>query len=124
MAEIREKIVPMADAPNPTKAKLWQQYHLIEDEQISIDRLVSSLSFGFWTYLFNQIPYRSGGMNLLKIFPNKTSGVGQRTIYNELQDIKPFRNRIAHHEAICFNSKGHIDMKYAEEKLDLIKKYV
>ena len=26
--------------------------------------------------------------------------------------------------AICFNSKGNIDMKYAEEKLDLIKKYV
>ena len=26
--------------------------------------------------------------------------------------------------AICFNSNGNIDMKYAEEKLDLIKKYV
>ena len=97
---------------------------LLRQDKYSNDRLVSSVSFGFWTYLFNRIPYRSGGMNLLKIFPNRTSGLGQRTIYNELQDIKSFRNRIAHHEAICFNSWGNIDMQYAEEKLSLIKKYV
>ena len=44
MAEIREKIVPMADAPNPTKAKLWQQFHLLEDEQISMDRLINKMN--------------------------------------------------------------------------------
>ena len=37
------KIAPMADAPNPEKAKRWQEYHLIEDEQISIDKLISKL---------------------------------------------------------------------------------
>ena len=25
------------------KAKLWQEYHLIEDEQISIDKLITKL---------------------------------------------------------------------------------
>ena len=44
MAEIREKIVPMADATNPTKAKLWQQFHLLEDEQISMDRLINKMN--------------------------------------------------------------------------------
>ena len=43
MTEIGEKIAPMADAPNPEKAKLWQQYHMLEDEQISIDKLISKL---------------------------------------------------------------------------------
>ena len=32
MTEIRDKIIPMADAPNPEKAKLCQQFHLLEDE--------------------------------------------------------------------------------------------
>ncbi len=90
----------------------------------SNDRLVSSLTFGFWTYLFNRIPFRNGGMNLLRIFPNRTPGLAQRPIYNELQEIKNFRNRIAHHEAVCFNSLGEIDLGYAQEKLNLIKKYV
>ena len=63
-------------------------------------------------------------MNLLQIFPNRTAGLAQRPIYNELQGIKTFRNRIAHHEAICFNIYGEIDLNYVQEMLDLIKKYV
>ena len=43
MTEIREKIVPIADAPNPEKAKLWHQFHLQEDEQISIQKLIDKL---------------------------------------------------------------------------------
>ena len=44
MGEIREKIAHMADTPNPKKAKLWQQFHLLEDEQISIDRLINKMN--------------------------------------------------------------------------------
>ena len=44
MGEIREKIVSMADAPNPKKAKLWQQFNLLEDEQISIDKLINKMN--------------------------------------------------------------------------------
>jgi len=97
---------------------------LEQQKKYSNDRLVSSVTFGFWTYLFNRIPFRGGGMNLLRIFPNKTLGLAQRPIYNELQQIKSFRNRIAHHEAICFNANGEVDMSFAKENLDLIKKYV
>ena len=43
MTEIREKIVPIADAPNTEKAKLWHQFHLLEDEQISIQKLIDKL---------------------------------------------------------------------------------
>lgn len=88
------------------------------------DRVVSSVSFGFWTHLFTRQPYRLGGQNLLKVFPNRTPGLGQRMIFNELMSIKTFRNRIAHHEAICFNSLGIIDITATQDKYQLILKYV
>ena len=34
----------MADIPNPKKAKFWQQYHLLEYEQISIDKLTNKMN--------------------------------------------------------------------------------
>ncbi len=109
----------------PQKAEIERIVITLERQgKFSNDRLVSSVTFGFWTYLFNRIPFRNGGMNLLQIFPNRTYGLAQRPIFNELQEIKSFRNRIAHHEAICFNSSGKVDLSYAQHNLDLIKKYV
>lgn len=88
------------------------------------DRVVSSVSFGFWTHLFTRQPFRLGGQNLLRIFPNRTAGLGQRAVFNELQEIKIFRNRIAHHEAICFDENGNIDMTRTQSKYALILKYI
>lgn len=88
------------------------------------DRVVSSVSFGFWTHLFTRQPFRLGGQNLLRIFPNRTAGLGQRAVFNELQEIKTFRNRIAHHEAICFDENGNIDMARTQNKYALILKYI
>lgn len=88
------------------------------------DRVVSSVSFGFWTHLFTRQPFRLGGQNLLRIFPNRTAGLGQRAVFNELMEIKRFRNRIAHHEAICFNGDGGIDMSTTQGKYALILKYI
>lgn len=88
------------------------------------DRVVSSVTFGFWTYLFTKKPFRLGGQSLLKIFPAKTTGLGQRAIYNELMAVKNFRNRIAHHEPICFDSNGSKSNGFAKEHYDLIVRYV
>lgn len=88
------------------------------------DRLVSSVTFGFWTYLFTKKPFRLGGQSLLKVFPARTPGLGQRAIYNELQDIKNFRNKIAHHEAICFDSTGQKSVALAKDSYALILKYI
>lgn len=114
----------MLDAA-PQKAEIQRTIAMLDRQnKYSNDRVVSSLTFGFWTYLFNRIPFRLGGMNLLQIFPNRTSGLAQRPIYNELQQIKGFRNRIAHHEAIVFNGVGDINLDFAQSNLELIKKYV
>lgn len=39
-------------------------------------------------------------------------------------EIKTFRNRIAHHEAICFDETGDIDMEHTRNKYQLILKYI
>ena len=88
------------------------------------DRVVSSVTFGFWTYLFTKKPFRLGGQSLLKIFPAKATGLGQRAIYNELMAVKNFRNRIAHHEPICFDSSGSKSTGLAKDHYNLIVRYV
>lgn len=44
--------------------------------------------------------------------------------YEKALEIKAFRNRIAHHEAICFDDKGNIDMNKTQSKYALILKYI
>ncbi len=90
----------------------------------SNDRVVSSVSLGFWTYLFTKVPFRRGGGTLLQIFPAKQRGLGQRAIYNELQGIKDFRNRIAHHEAICFDKTGSKSTIMVRNNYDRVIKYI
>lgn len=88
------------------------------------DKMVASFTFGFWTCLFTRRNYRVGGKTLLQIFPNKTHGLKQTDIYKQLNDIREFRNRIAHHEPICFNITRDIDTTYAQEHYDLIRTYI
>ena len=97
---------------------------LVNDGRYTHDRLVSSVSFGFWTYLFNKQPFRKGGQTLLAVLPNRARGLGQRAIYNELMQIKKFRNRIAHHEPICFDTAGNKDVNFARYNYNQILKYV
>lgn len=88
------------------------------------DKMVASFTFGFWTYLFTKRNYRVGGKTLLKIFPNKAHGLKQSDIYKDLTAIREFRNRIAHHEPICFNAARAIDITYARRHYNLIRTYI
>lgn len=67
-------------------------------------RHIARLEFGVWTYLFDKNQYRAGGLTLIKIFPKKSIGkeYNQSYIHSKLSEINKFRNRIAHHEPICF----------------------
>ena len=88
------------------------------------DKMVSSLTFGFWTFLFTKKNYRKGGKTLLKIFPNKAKGKNQADIYRDLTHIREFRNRIAHHEPICFDGTGKISTAFARMHYQLICDYI
>ena len=83
------------------------------------DKMVSSLTFGFWTYLFTKKNYKNGGKTLLKIFPNKAKGKNQADIYLDLTHIREFRNRIAHHEPICFDGGGNISTVFCAKTLPI-----
>lgn len=90
----------------------------------SPDKMVASFSFGFWTYLFTRRNYRVGGKTLLQIFPNKRRGLKQIDVYNDLTAIREFRNRIAHHEPICFDNNRNISTAYAWQLYNLIRTYI
>ena len=110
---------------SPHKSDAFRHYgQLISKGFYTPDKMVSAQSFGFWTYMFNQIPFNAGGRNLLTIFPNKQHGVGQRAVFNDLKEIKTFRNLIAHHEPICFDSSGSKSLAYAFANYKLIVKYL
>lgn len=98
--------------------------NLVTSGRYSNDRLVSGVTFGFWPYLFTKLPFRAGGQTLLRIFPGRITGTNQRTVYNELQQIKNFRNRIAHHEPVCFDKLGTINLDNARENYQLLLKYI
>lgn len=73
-------------------------------EYFSHDKVVSNLGFAFWRNLFNAREYAAGGDSLLKIFQDKPRGLGfnQTMVFNKLHVVNDTRNRIAHHDPICF----------------------
>lgn len=90
-------------------------------------KLIAEMDLGFWRYLFSQPQFYSGGQSLLKIFPAKptsspTVQYNHRYVFNELERINKIRNRIAHHEPVCFRlGNPVIDTTYAKQNYRLIK---
>jgi len=90
------------------------------------NKLVAELGFGFWRYLFAQRQYLATGRILLKIFPSKptssaTKQYNQKFVFNQLAKINKFRNRIAHHEPICFIQSQPIkDSSFARQHYGMI----
>lgn len=71
------------------------------------NKLVAELGFGFWRYMFAANQFAAGGRTLLQIFPSKPQSTpaiqyNNIFIFNELARINDIRNRMAHHEPICF----------------------
>jgi len=84
------------------------------------------MDFGFWRYLFAKPQFNAGGKTLLKVFPAKPKSsihiqYNQTFVFSELEKVNFLRNRIAHHEAICFKL-GHkqIDTGYVARHYSLI----
>ena len=90
----------------------------------SHDKMIGSFTFGFWTYLFTKHNYKVGGKTLLEIFPKRAKGTTQKSVYRDITAIREFRNRIAHHEPICFDANGAICTGYMHRHYDLIKTYL
>ena len=87
-------------------------------------KILAEQSFGFWTCLFEPKHYKLVGGYIIHCFPNKPPAVNRNYLALSLKEIREFRNRIYHNEAICFNEMN-IDFKHAEhiqkELYDLLK---
>lgn len=77
------------------------------------DKLIAELSFGFWRHLFAGRQFKAGGGTLLAIFPQLPARRNQTFIYQKLHRVNSIRNRIAHHEPICFGAGNSISASYA-----------
>lgn len=90
------------------------------------NKLVAELGFGFWRYMFSNHQFRAAGQSLLQIFPTKpvstpTSQYNANYIFTELAKINDLRNRIAHHEPICFIPRQSVkNTAYARQHYNLI----
>lgn len=96
-------------------------YHRVaRDAGYTHSKLLAEMEFGIWKYMFSPVQYRQAGRNLLRIFPNKPRSTrevqyNQTTIFNELDKVNSLRNRIAHHEPICFiTGTSSFDTSYIE----------
>ncbi|MGK7392600.1 MAG: Abi family protein [Candidatus Cyclobacteriaceae bacterium M2_1C_046] len=99
---------------------------LNNNSQYTHPKLVAELGFGFWRYLFGTHQYRAGGQTLIRIFINKLQSTPQMQynanyIFTQLAEINELRNRIAHHEPICFRLGAPIiDTSYAIDRYEII----
>lgn len=87
------------------------------------DRLVAELSFGFWNYMFAPIQFLVGGQGLHKIYVNRPKGINQKQIFNDLDEIRSIRNRIAHHEPLCFDSRNEINTERTRKTYNILIKH-
>lgn len=66
--------------------------------QITADRIVAELNFGFWVKLFSKNYEKSLWVPYLNAcFP---AGLSRKSLHGRLIEIKEIRNRIAHHETL------------------------
>lgn len=92
---------------------------LLRKQAYTHSQLLSKMEFGVWKYLYSNVHYALTGQVLLNVFPNKPRSTRSNRydnsyIFSALDSVNNMRNRIAHHEPICFNkATGAIDTSYA-----------
>ena len=74
------------------------------------DKVVSELNFGFWKYMFATKEFAAAGSTLLRVFVSRPQGVNHSEIYNRLDTVNRIRNRVAHHQPVCFDKSGNVSL--------------
>lgn len=89
-------------------------------------KLIAELGFGFWRFMFAQNQFNATGRILLRVFPSKPTSTriiqyNNTYIFNQLAQLNELRNRMAHHEPICFLPGQPIkNTTYARQHYNLI----
>lgn len=80
---------------------------LVHEQSYTHTKLIAEMEFGIWKYMFSPVQFYQTGRVLLCVFPNKERSTPEiqynhSYFFNELDKINTMRNRIAHHEPVCF----------------------
>ena len=90
-----------------------------EKKEITSGRIISELSFGFWTSLFDTKFEMTLWKTLRLAFPNCPKEIRKRrTMSSKFNSVRKLRNRIFHHEAITWNLD--VIQEYEKEILEAI----
>lgn len=88
---------------------------------ITSGRIIAEQTFGFWISFFDLIHYKILKGVPIKVFKELPVGYGRKEIYETLDAIRKFRNRINHNEPICFVN-GQMDFSYVRNTYQIIIK--
>lgn len=92
---------------------------LSEKKEITSGRIISELSFGFWTSFFDTKFEMTLWKTLRLAFPNCPKEIRKRrTMSSKFNSIRKLRNRIFHHEAITWNLD--VIQEYEKEILEAL----
>lgn len=79
---------------------------LREKKEVTPGKVISELSFGFWTSLLDSRFEKTLWKNLRLSFPNCPKQIRQRkTMSSKFNGIRKLRNRVFHHEPVTWNIK-------------------
>ncbi len=65
-------------------------------------KIISNITFGFWTALFDTTHYKILVGQPIKIFKNLPINTTRSILHQKLKKVNDFRNRVYHNEAIIF----------------------
>lgn len=100
-------------------------YHYVQQAMQSLGKkychnsLIAKLTLGFWKHQFGPKEYSAAGSTLISIFYCRPHGTKQKDILQKLTQINELRNRIAHHEPICFE-RDKISTSRAKRRYETI----
>ena len=101
---------------------------LLRRDAYTHSKLLAEMEFGVWKHLFSTPHYTATGRVLLGVFPKKPKSsasfqYNNSFLYNELDSVNRLRNRIAHHEPICFlQNSDSISTTYLRKVYDKVCK--
>jgi hypothetical protein len=77
---------------------------LREKKSITTGKIISELSFGFWTSLLDSKFEKTLWKNIRLAFPNCPKNIRKRkTMSSKFNGVRKLRNRIFHHESVTWN---------------------
>jgi hypothetical protein len=74
---------------------------------LTAGRIIAEQTFGFWTIMFDKRYFHTLKQVPLSAFPHAPAGTNEIILMPKLRQIRDFRNRISHHEPVCFNRSGN-----------------